>query len=90
MSKNKNNGYNYNYQQSADITKKAVRMAGNTLDLTNPSDAFKWRTYAESMLKLWDRKQVNYQLMVEMEPDLILYCFDELTDYVAFYVKGGK
>ena len=85
----KNNGYRHSYAECEYMTRKAVGMAARSLDMTHPSAQFKWATYAESMLKHWDREQINYQLLMELERDVINYCHMEIVDYVNFYSKGG-
>jgi hypothetical protein len=70
-----------NKRVSHHMVKRATRMIGNTLDLTNPSPAFKWRTCAESMFRGWERDNVDFQKMVSNEESLLGYCMFELVEF---------
>ena len=81
--------HKFTFDESKKRAVKAVQMSGRSLDLTNPSKDFKWSRYSDKMLELWDQQDTDYQLMVTLEQDLIMFCSEELVDYVNFYALGG-
>ena len=86
MGRNKENimikGYRHDAKEAEAMVFKAIRMAGRSMDMVAPTDNFKWDQMSEGMIIAWKQDDYNYQLMVEMEKDLVKFCQESLIGYV--------
>ena len=85
-----NGQYRYTETQAKKMAGKAILMGARALDMTCPSEHFRWENYGEGMIAYWQKEGTNYQLMVEVENDLVAYCQSELVEYVTYYVHLGR
>ena len=82
--------HKHSFTESKTRAIKAVLMSGRVLDMTHPSSEFKWAKYSKQMIDLWENQEADFQMMVTLEADLVMYCHEELVDYVNFYITGGR
>ena len=82
--------YKHNAKDSKVMAHQAVRMVGRGLDMTMPADSLKWEDMAESLIRHWELENWNYQLMVELEPDLLVFAREELIIYVHSFVLENQ
>ena len=74
--------YRHDAKEAEAMVYKAIRMAGRSLDMTIDNDHFKWSDMSEGMIIEWKQDDYNYQLMVEMEKDLVKFCQESLIGHV--------
>ena len=74
--------YRHDYKTAQEMVHKAIRMSGRSMDMMTPTEHFKWESMAEGMIVHWKQDEYNYQLMVELEGNLVKYCQEVLVEYV--------
>ena len=87
MNENDRN-FTYSHEEAKAMTLKAVRMAARSLNISNAPAYFSWEDMAEGLITEWQINPLHYQLLVEMEDDVIKYAIDALLDWVELQALG--
>ena len=81
--------FTYSHEEAKAMTLKAVRMAGRSLNITNPPNHFSWIDMAEDLLENWEVNPMHFQLIVEMEDNVIQFAINELLEWVETQAMVG-
>ena len=81
--------FTYSHEEAKAMTLKAVRMAGRSLNISHKPVHFSWSSMAEDLIADWERNPMHYQMVVQMEDNVIQFAINELLEWVEIQSMVG-